>query len=96
MGTNCLIKLLTLKDNKVYLTYIRRSNGLDAIYPSTVVAMHELAHAVGAEHIDSEPNIMHSSAISYAVQGKLGLLEKSKAQMKACLKRNGFYKRKAK
>lgn len=73
-----------------------RSNGLDAIYPSTVVATHELAHVVGAEHLDDVPNIMHSSAISYAVQGKLELLKKSKQQMKNCLKRNGFYKRKAK
>ncbi len=70
-----------------------RSNGSDGIYPSTVIATHELGHLVGAEHLDTEFNVMHSQAAFYSSTQKLGIAQKSINQMKRCLTANGFYKR---
>lgn len=75
-----------------------RSNGTDGIYPSTIIATHELAHvAMGATHDDTMypygASIMHSAAGHYAAkQRNMKFSPKSIAQGKACLKRWGFRK----
>ena len=56
---------------------------------------HEIAHTLGAEHIDSCgiaypmggcPNIMHSNALAYAMVQKVSFLQRSIRTMKECLK----------
>jgi hypothetical protein len=77
-------------------TQHKRTNGMDGIEPSTKVMRHELMHVLGANHDNDSANVMHEWITGIQPYGATPVTLKSTNEMKSCLKRNGFYKRKAK
>lgn len=51
-----------------------------------VALSHELAHELGATHIDAYPNIMHSAALSFVREYELHFADDSKVEIEACIK----------
>lgn len=60
---------------------IRLLDGADRFDWDWLVIAHELAHCLGANHIDTKPNIMHSDAGSYA-SPDLKFLSSTKRQIR--------------
>lgn len=66
-----------------------RSNGMSALGHSVTVAAHEMAHTLGAGHINTLPNLMHSAALQFVRnEYPLPLDERTRRQIRACLTSN--------
>lgn len=74
-------------------TMEKRSNGRDGVFLSTLIAEHELGHALGAYHDDElysgKVTLMHSAATSVISGGEyysVWLSSQSKREIRQCLK----------
>lgn len=61
--------------------------GLDRRPHFKTALYHELLHLLGAKHINSEPNLMHSDALSFVDLKKVPLLRETIDQVLKCIRR---------
>lgn len=65
------------------------SQGLPRQRYSAISAAHEIGHALGAEHRDYTPNIMHSNALFYLSNTSLGWLPETRTDIDRCIIKYG-------